>query len=85
MQSLVFLWFEMQMTQQYLRGKTFGAAPSSANPANLNPPIDAGMLASVKQAPRVASAKRRTRNEHWRISPPRAQAATNSIEQPKHP
>jgi hypothetical protein len=44
MQSLAFLWFEMQMTQQYLRDKTFGPAESSANSANLNTPIDAGTL-----------------------------------------
>jgi hypothetical protein len=59
MQSLAFLWFEMQMTQQYLRDKTFGPAESPANSANLNTPIDAGTLrrASVEQVPRIASAK----------------------------
>lgn len=41
MQPLAFLWFEMQMTQQYLREKTFGPAPSPANSANLNTAIGA--------------------------------------------
>jgi hypothetical protein len=31
MQSLAFLWFEMQMTQQYLREETFGSAQSPAS------------------------------------------------------
>jgi hypothetical protein len=39
MQSLAFLWFQLQMTQQYLRGKTFGPAQSPANSANWNTPI----------------------------------------------
>jgi hypothetical protein len=38
MQSLAFLWFDRQMTQRYLREKTFGPAPSPANSANLNRP-----------------------------------------------
>jgi hypothetical protein len=61
MQSLAFLWFELQMTQQYLRERTFGPAESPANSANLNTPIGAGTLrrASVKQVPRIASAKQR--------------------------
>ena len=61
MQSLAFLWFEMQMTQQYLRDKTFGPAESPANSANLNTPIGAGTLrgASVEPVPRIASAKQR--------------------------
>ena len=41
MQPLAFLWFEMQMTQQYLREKTFGPAPSPANSANLHTAIGA--------------------------------------------
>jgi len=41
MQPLAFLWFEMQMTQQHLREKTFGPAPSPANSANLNTAIGA--------------------------------------------
>jgi membrane fusion protein, multidrug efflux system len=49
MQSLVFLWFQLQMTQQYLRERTFGPAESPANSANLNTPIGAGTLASVKR------------------------------------
>jgi hypothetical protein len=58
MQSLAFLWFEMQMAQQYLRDKTFGPAQSSDNSANLNRPIGASTLrrASVKQLPPIASA-----------------------------
>ena len=49
MQSLAFLWFELQMTQQYLREKTFGPAESPANSTNLNTPIGAGTLASFKR------------------------------------
>jgi triphosphoribosyl-dephospho-CoA synthase len=41
MESPAFLSFEMQMTEQYLREKTFGPAPSSPSSANLNTPIDA--------------------------------------------
>jgi triphosphoribosyl-dephospho-CoA synthase len=39
MQPLAFLWFDMQITQRYLREKTFGPAPLPANSANLNTPI----------------------------------------------
>jgi hypothetical protein len=39
MQSLAFLWFQLQMTQQYLHEKTFGPAQAPANSANLNTPI----------------------------------------------
>jgi RND family efflux transporter MFP subunit len=51
MQSLAFLWFELQMTQQYLREKTFGPAQSPTNSPNLNSPIGADPLprASVKR------------------------------------
>ena len=58
MQPLAFLWFEMQMTQQYLREKTFGPAQSADDSANLNTPIGASTLrrASVKQLPPMASA-----------------------------
>ena len=61
MQSLAFLWYEMQMTQQYLHDKTFGPAESPANSANLNTPLDAGPLrrASDEQVSRIASAKQR--------------------------
>jgi hypothetical protein len=61
MQSLAFLWFEMQMTQQYLREKTFAPAPSPDNSANLNTPIGTSTLrrASVKQLPPIASAMER--------------------------
>ena len=41
MESLALLWFDMQMTQQHLRKKTFGPAPLSANSVNLNTPTDA--------------------------------------------
>ena len=41
MESLAFLSFEMQMTEEYLHEETFGPAPSSANSANLNTPTDA--------------------------------------------
>jgi hypothetical protein len=36
MQSLAFLWFDMEMTQRYLREKTFAPAPLPANSASLN-------------------------------------------------
>ena len=39
MQSLAFLWFQLQMTQQYLHEKTFGPVQPPANSANLNTPI----------------------------------------------
>ena len=57
MQPLAFLWFEMQMTQQYLREKTFGPAPSADNSANPNTPIGAGTLPriSIKELPPMAS------------------------------
>ena len=44
MQSLTFLWFQLQMTKQYLDEKTFGPAQSPANSANLNTPIGPGTL-----------------------------------------
>ena len=86
MQSLAFLWSDMQMTQQYLREQTFGPAPSSANSANLKRPIDVGMLRreSVNQAPPAEPGRQRTRNERWTISPPRARAATKLIQLPEH-
>jgi hypothetical protein len=51
MQSLAFLWFQLQMKQQYLRERTFEPAESPANSANLNTPIGADTLrrASVKR------------------------------------
>jgi hypothetical protein len=69
MQSLPFLWFELQMTKQYLEEKTFGAAPSPANSTNLNTPIVADKVrhASVKPAPGLARPKPGPRNEWWRI------------------
>jgi hypothetical protein len=87
MQSLAFLWSDMQVTQQYLREKTFGPAPSPANSANLNRPIDVGMLRreSVEQTPPAEPAKQGIRNEGWTISPPRVRAVTKLIQQPKHP
>ena len=39
MPSLAFLWFQLQMTQQYLHEKTFGPAQSPAKSANFNTPI----------------------------------------------
>ena len=39
MQSLAFLWFQLQIAQQYLREKTFALAQLQANAANLNTPI----------------------------------------------
>ena len=61
MQSLAFLRYEMQMTQQYLHDKTFGRAESPADSANLNRPLDAipRRRASVEQVSRIASAKQR--------------------------
>ena len=72
MQSLAFLWFDMQRTQKYLREKTFGPTPSLADSANLNLPIDVRMLRRepIKQAPPAEPAKQKTRNERWTICPP---------------
>jgi hypothetical protein len=39
MQSLAFLWFQLQMTRQYLREKTFPPAQLPAKAANWNEPI----------------------------------------------
>ena len=47
MQSLAFLWFQLQMTQQYLNEKTFRPAQSPANPANLNSPTGADTLQPI--------------------------------------
>jgi hypothetical protein len=60
MQSLAFLWFELQMTQQYLREITFGPAQSLANSTDSNTPSGAGTVrrTSVKQVPRTTSANR---------------------------
>ena len=41
MQPPVFLWFEMEMTKQYLREKTFAPAPSPANSTGSNTSIGA--------------------------------------------
>jgi hypothetical protein len=49
MQSLALLWFQLQMTQQYLHEKTLRPAQSPANSANLNTPIAISTLASVKR------------------------------------
>ena len=61
MQSFTFLWFQMQMTKQYLREKTFGPAPSPASSANLDRPIGAGRppRVSVEQVSPMASAMAR--------------------------
>ena len=61
MQSLAFLWFQLQMTKQYLREKTFGPALSPANSANLDKPIGAGtpLRKSIKQVPTIVSAMER--------------------------
>ena len=40
MQWFVFLWFQLQMTQQYLQEKTSRAAQAPADSANLTTPID---------------------------------------------
>jgi hypothetical protein len=42
MQWFVFLWFQLQMTKQYLQEKTSGPAQSPADSANLNTPIHTG-------------------------------------------
>jgi len=39
MQSLAFLWFELRMTQQYLRERAFPAARVPADAGNLNAAI----------------------------------------------
>jgi hypothetical protein len=57
MQSFAFLWFQLQMTKQYLREKTFGPEQPPANPTNLDTPIGAGTppLLSFKQVLPMAS------------------------------
>jgi hypothetical protein len=86
MQSLAFLWFDLQRTQQYLREKTFGPGPSSANSSNLNRSFDAGVpqRESVRQASPTERATQSTPNGRWTISPPRALAATKLIQLPEH-
>jgi hypothetical protein len=42
MQSFAFLWFQLQMTKQYLREKTFGPEQPPPNSTNLDTPIGAG-------------------------------------------
>ena len=57
MRPFACLWFELQMTQRYLREQTFARARVPANAANLDAPIDIGALrrASVQQVPGLES------------------------------
>jgi hypothetical protein len=61
MQWFAFLWFQLQMTKQYLQEKTFEPAQSTADSANLNTPIGAGTPpgASPTRTPPMASAMKR--------------------------
>ena len=61
MQWFAFLWFQLQMTKQYLQEKTYGPAQSTADSANLNTPIGAGALpgASPTQTTPMALARKR--------------------------
>jgi hypothetical protein len=58
MQWFNFLWFQLQMTKQYLQEKQLGAAESTADSANPNRPngADPVLDASPKQVPATASA-----------------------------
>jgi hypothetical protein len=42
MQWFAFLWFQLQMTKQYLQEKSFAPEQPTPDSANLNAPIDAG-------------------------------------------
>jgi hypothetical protein len=42
MQWFAFLWFQLQMTKQYLQEKASGPAQSPADTTDLNTPIGAG-------------------------------------------
>jgi hypothetical protein len=61
MQWFAFLWFQLQMTKQYLQEKTDGPAQSTVGSANLNTPTGAGtpLGASPTQAAPMASAMKR--------------------------
>ena len=61
MQWFAFLWFQLQMTEQYLQEKTDGPAQSTVGSANLNTPVDGGTPsgASLTQTPPTASAMKR--------------------------
>jgi hypothetical protein len=59
MQTLAFLWFELQTARQRLR-TTFAEAEVPANATNLNAPSGIGTrrYASAKQVPRIEPAQR---------------------------
>jgi hypothetical protein len=61
MQWFAFLWFQLQMTKQYLQEKNLGAAESTADSANPNRPNGADPVpnASPKQVPPAAPALKR--------------------------
>ena len=62
MQWFTFLWFQLQMTKQYLQEKTYGPAQSTADSANLNTPIGGGTplgTSSTQTAPMASAMKRR--------------------------
>ena len=60
MQSLIFLWIQLRMTQQYLREEIFDPVQSPANPADPNKPTGPVTLArdSIKQVRTIPSAMR---------------------------
>ena len=62
MQWFAFLWFQLQMTKQYLEEKTYGPAQSTADSANLDTPIGAGTppgASPTQTAPMASAMKRR--------------------------
>ena len=61
MQSFAFLWFQSQMTKQYLREKTFGPAQPPADSVNPDTSIGAGRppRVTVEQVSPMASAMAR--------------------------
>ena len=61
MQSFTYLWFQMQMTKQYLREKTFGPEQPMADSVNPDSSISAGRppRVTVEQVSPMASAMAR--------------------------
>jgi len=61
MQWFAFLWFQLQMTKQYLQEKNLGAAESTADSANPNRPNggDTPPDADLEQVKPTASAMKR--------------------------
>jgi hypothetical protein len=58
MQWFAFLWFQLQMTKQYLQEKSFAPEQPTPDSANLNTPIGDGTL------PGAPSSKHHRRCRH---------------------